>query len=430
MAKVVVMPKLGLTMTEGLIGTWYKKEGEAVTDGENLFGVETDKLTNDIESTETGIVRKILFPAGETVACLEPVAIIAAADEDISNLLTVKEKAPQSNTPQKSEVVQKTKTSEKRGVGARIIAAPAAKKLAAEKDVDLAQIQGTGPKGRITLKDVEDFLAAPESKSTKASPMAKKLAEQKGIDLTDIAVTGRVMKQDVLDYTVSENAEALEERIPMNGMRKVIAKRMTESWTSPTVTFDIVVDVSKLADLKAALKEQCKVSYTDMLIKFVSKALMEYPLLNCSIDGDEIILKKYVNMGVAVAIEDGLLVPTIKNADKKGLAAIAKEVKQLAVDAREGKLSPDALVGGTFTISNLGMYGIDAFSPIINQPEVAILGVNAIREELCLKDGVVVSKPVMKLSLTADHRAVDGAVAAAFLKRLRELLENPGMMLL
>lgn len=433
MAKVIVMPKLGLTMTEGLIGSWYKKEDDSVEVSEKLFGVETDKLTNDIESTEAGILRKILVGEGSTVPCLEPVAIIGAADEDISSLIPGSAAPPSSFVPQDSAAAKSKVISApaaEKPAGGRIIAAPAAKKLAAERGIDLSQVKGSGPGGRITIKDVENYFAAEKIESPKASPMAAKLAAEKGIDLADISSDGRIMKKDVLSYLSNHEAAALEERLPMSSMRKIISKRMTKSWSYPSVTFDISVDVTALLNLKNSLKEIIKISYTDMIIKCVSAALIEYPQLNCSIDEDAIIIKKYINIGVAVAIDNGLLVPVLRDADKKGLAVIAKEAKQLADDARTGRLSPDALSGGTFTITNLGMFGIESFSPIINLPEAAILGVNTIKEELALVNGEVIAKPVMKLSLTADHRAVDGAVAAAFLKRLKELMENPSLLLL
>ena len=217
----------------------------------------------------------------------------------------------------------------------------------------------------------------------------------------------------------------------MSGMRKAIARNMQAShMTSPTVTYQISVEMDAMRAYRAQLKENdIKVSYTDLLVKFVSKALTEFPLLNCSIEGDELIMKNYVNMGVAVALENGLVVPNIPNADKKGLAQISAELKELSEAARSGNLSGDKLTGGTFTITNLGMYGIESFSPIINQPEVAILGVNAMEEKVVVRKGEQVIRLMMTLSLTADHRAVDGAVAAQFLHRVKTLLENPALML-
>ena len=217
----------------------------------------------------------------------------------------------------------------------------------------------------------------------------------------------------------------------MNGMRKAIARNMLNSvQTSPTVTMNLSVDMSAMKAYREQLKSQeIKVSYTDLLVKFVAKALTEFPLLNCSVEDNKIVYKHYVNMGVAVALDNGLLVPNIADADKKSLTEISAEVKELAKLAREGKLPPEKLRGGTFTITNLGMYGIESFTPIINQPEVAILGVNTMEDKVVVRNGEMVIRPMMNLSLTADHRVVDGSVAAQFLQRVKSLLENPALML-
>ena len=217
----------------------------------------------------------------------------------------------------------------------------------------------------------------------------------------------------------------------MSGMRKAIARNMLASvQTSPTVTFNLGIDMSEMKRYREQLKaKEIKVSYTDLLVKFVSKALTEFPLLNCSVEDNKIIYKHYVNMGVAVALDNGLVVPNITDADKKSLTEISAEVKELAKLAREGKLPPEKLRGGTFTITNLGMYGIESFTPIINQPEVAILGVNTMEDKVVVVGGEMVIRPIMNLSLTADHRVVDGSVAAQFLQRVKSLMENPALML-
>ena len=217
----------------------------------------------------------------------------------------------------------------------------------------------------------------------------------------------------------------------MNGMRKAISHNMLAShMTSPTVTYDISVDMTNMREYRAQLMAGgLKVSYTDLLIKFVAKALTEFPLLNCSIEDNDIIFKHYINMGVAVALDDGLVVPNITDADRKSLSEISSELKELSAAARAGTLGMDKMRGGTFTITNLGMFGIESFSPIINQPEVAILGVNTMKDELVIRSGEQHICPIMKLSLTADHRAVDGAVAAKFLQRVKQLLELPALML-
>jgi pyruvate dehydrogenase E2 component (dihydrolipoamide acetyltransferase) len=217
----------------------------------------------------------------------------------------------------------------------------------------------------------------------------------------------------------------------MSGMRKAIAKNMLASvQTSPTVTFNLGIDMTEMKHYREQLKaKEIKVSYTDLLVKFVAKALTEFPLLNCSVQDNKIIYKHYVNMGVAVALDNGLVVPNIQDADKKSLTQISAEVKEMAKQAREGKLPPERLQGGTFTITNLGMYGIESFTPIINQPEVAILGVNTMEDKVVVRNGEMCIRPIMNLSLTADHRVVDGSVAAEFLQRVKSLMENPALIL-
>ena len=436
MAKVVVMPKLGLTMTEGTVSSWLKKEGDAVKEGEPLFEVETDKLTNTIEASATGVLRRIIAGEGVTVPVLDKIAVIAAADEDISGLLAPGA-APAAAAPAAS-AAPAAAAAPARPAGERVVASPRAKKLAREKGIDIAFVTGTGPNGRVTEEDVENYKAAPAAPAepaVKASPLAAKVAADAGIDLADVPNHGRVLAQDILSYLENsreKGAEAeREETVAMNGMRKAIAKNMLNShMTSPTVTFNLGVDMTAMKDYREQLKgKDIKVSYTDLLVKFVAKALTEYPLLNCSVADNKIIYKHYVNMGVAVALDNGLVVPNVPDADKKSLTQIHDEVKDLAEKARSGGLPMEALKGGTFTITNLGMYGIESFSPIINQPEVAILGVTTMEDKVVVRNGEMVIRPIMNLSLTADHRVVDGSVAAEFLQRVKTLLENPALML-
>jgi pyruvate dehydrogenase E2 component (dihydrolipoamide acetyltransferase) len=284
--------------------------------------------------------------------------------------------------------------------------------------------------------------AASASGAPKASGLARKIAAEQGVGLAGVEASGRIMAADVRAAAVASSAaaaasstagafEACEVTTPMSGMRRIIAQRMRESVdTSPTVTFDISVDVTVLKSLRADLAgEGRKISFTDLLAYVVSRLLLDHPLLNCRIEGDNIITRNYVNLGIAVALEEGLLVPVVANAHLLSLAELSLRIKSLAEGARGGSLSPDALMGGSFTITNLGMYGIESFTPIINQPEVAILGVNAITETPVVIDGEVRIRPLMKLSLTTDHRAVDGSVAAQFLMQLKKLLEKPALLL-
>ena len=443
MAKVVVMPKLGLTMTEGTVSKWLKKVGDAVSEGEPLFEVETDKLTNTIEASASGVLRHLFVEEGVTVPVLEKVAVIAAADEDIAGLLGGAAPAPAAAAAPTPAAAPAASPAEKKA-GGRVIASPAAKKLAKEKGIDLTLVTGTGPNGRITEDDVKNYTPAPaapaapaaeEVPKVKASPLAAAVAADLGLDLEKIGAKDRVLAEDILRYLEStrEKAEEApkEELVPMNGMRKAIAKNMLNShMTSPTVTANLSVDMSAMKAYREQLKaKEIKVSYTDLLVKFVAKALTEYPLLNCSVEDNKIRYKHYVNMGVAVALDNGLVVPNVTDADKKSLTEISAEIKELAKLAREGGLPMEKLRGGTFTITNLGMYGIESFTPIINQPEVAILGVTTMEDRAVVRGGEIVIRPMMTLSLTFDHRVVDGSVAAEFLKRVKNLLENPALML-
>ena len=442
MAKVVVMPKMGLTMTEGTVSKWLKKIGDEIKEGEPFFEAETDKLTNTIEATASGVVRHFFVEEGTTVPVLEKVAIIADAGEDISALLG--DAAPAAAAPEAAAAPAAAAPAPVRAPGERIVAAPAAKKLAKELGIDLALVPGTGPNGRITLDDVKNWKPAPaapaveEEPKKKASPLAAAVAKDLGIDLEKVEAKDRVLAEDILRFleNTREKAEEKEEApreelVPMNGMRKAIARNMLNSvQTSPTVTMNLSVDMSAMKAYREQLKSQeIKVSYTDLLVKFVSKALLEYPLVNCSVEDNKIRYKHYVNMGVAVALDNGLLVPNIPDADKKSLTEISAEVKELAKQAREGGLPMDRLKGGTFTITNLGMYGVESFTPIINQPEVAILGVTTIEDRAVVRGGEIVIRPMMTLSLTVDHRVIDGSVGASFLQRVKNLLENPALML-
>ena len=448
MATEVLMPKLGLTMTEGTIDAWKKNVGDTVQKGEILFSVETDKLTNDVEAEADGVLLKILVPAGETVACKTLIGWLGAAGEavpDGAGSAPAQEASSAAPAAAASgAAAAPAAAGAVHAAGEYVPATPYAKKLAKEKGFDLTAIPATGYKGVVVARDVLGFTpaaAAPAAPAVKASPLAEKVAADLGIDLKDVkAAHGRVLAEDLLRYIAETrekkdageaSAAEREEVKPMSGMRKAIAKNMQNShMTSPTVTFNLGIDMTEMKRYREQLKaKEIKVSYTDLLVKFVAKALTEFPLLNCSVEDNKIIYKHYINMGVAVALDNGLVVPNIVDADKKSLTEISAEVKEMAKQAREGKLPPEKLRGGTFTITNLGMYGIESFTPIINQPEVAILGVNTMEDKVVVVGGEMVIRPIMNLSLTADHRVVDGSVAAQFLQRVKSLMENPALML-
>lgn len=453
MAQEVLMPKLGLTMTEGTIEEWKYKEGDSVKKGDILFSVATDKLTNDVEAEADGVLLKILLPEGETAPCKAVIAYIGEAGEVIAEGgASAESTAAQAPASSAAAVPAKT-PAVTRDPGAPVLASPAAKKLAKEKGVDLALVAGTGPKGRITLEDVEAYLTAPKANDpaaeVKTSPLAAKLAEELGVDVSKIQTDGRVMKADVLAAagvcTAAPAAEAApaiaagdndEAPVKVNPLRRSIAANMANSWhTSPRVTYTFAVDVTAMkalrAKLKDSLKEQgIKLTYNHILMKVVAKALMEFPDVNASFADNMLTRHKHVNMGLAVAKGDGLIVPNVKNADSKSLAEIAKETEALIEATRSGKIDMKDMTGGTFTISSLGPYGVRSFSPIINQPELAILGVCDIADTPIVCNGEIVIRPMMNLCLTADHRVVDGVMASKFMKRVVELLENLYLLLI
>ena len=453
MAQEVLMPKLGLTMTEGTIEEWKYKEGDSVKKGDILFSVATDKLTNDVEAEADGVLLKILLPEGETAPCKAVIAYIGEAGEVIAEGGASAESTAAQAPASSAAAVPAKAPAATRDPGTPVLASPAAKKLAKEKGVDLALVAGTGPKGRITLEDVEAYLTAPKADEpaaeVKTSPLAAKIAEELGVDVSKIQTDGRVMKADVLAAagvcTAAPAAEATpaisagdndEPPVKVNPLRRSIAANMANSWhTSPRVTYTFAVDVTAMkalrAKLKDSLKEQgIKLTYNHILMKVVAKALLEFPDVNASFADNMLTRHKHVNMGLAVAKGDGLIVPNVKNADSKSLAEIAKETEALIEATRSGKIDMKDMTGGTFTISSLGPYGVRSFSPIINQPELAILGVCDIVDTPIVCNGEIVIRPMMNLCLTADHRVVDGVMASKFMKRVVELLENLYLLLI
>lgn len=445
MATKVLMPKLGLTMTEGTIEEWKFKEGDAVKAGDILFSVATDKLTNDIEADTDGVLLKILLPEGETAPCKSVIAYIGAAGEVVDNDTTAVHAEPASTaTSAAAPCCEKTAAPVARAAGEYVLASPYAKKLAKEKGYDLSLISGTGPKGVVLARDVESYIAGP-----KCSPMAAKLADELGVDMAALEVQGRVMKRDVLaaanTAAVKASYEELKEEleaesndetpVKVNPLRRAIASNMVTSWTtSPRVTFTYAVDVTEMKALRARLKEPMKakgikITYNHILMKVVATALTEFPDLNASFKDNMLTHHKHVNMGLAVAKGDGLIVPNVKSADTKSLAQIAQETEALIEATRDGKIAMEDMTGGTFTISSLGAFGVRNFSPIINQPELAILGVCDMVDTPVVFNGEIVIRPMMNLCLTADHRVVDGVQACKFMQRIVELLENPYLLL-
>ena len=447
----VILPKLGQTMEEGTIVEWVKKEGDPIKRGDLLFTVESDKAVLEVEATARGFLRRILVPEGQVVPVLTPVALITRqADEDISTYgaPAAAAEAPAPPTTEAAATVSTPATDDAQPARAagRIFASPRARKTAREKGVDLALVNGTGPKGRIIEQDVLDHLAS----LPKATPMAQKTAEALGVDLATVAgtgVSGRIMQADVAQAASAAVIPAAPlpaadtetvERQPMTGLRRIIAERMSASdLATARVTLVTEADATSFVEgreqLKAAVSEEWGFApgYNDLLGLIVARTLREFPYMNARLgdDGQSIERLPHVNLGIAVDTDRGLLVPVIRRADQMGLRAFGAEFRTLVDRARAGKSLPDDLSGGTFTITSLGRYEIDAFTPIINLPEAAILGVGRIQPKAVVRDGEIVARQMWTLSLVFDHRLVDGAPAARFLQRIKQLVENPFLLL-
>jgi pyruvate dehydrogenase E2 component (dihydrolipoamide acetyltransferase) len=449
MATEVILPKLGQTMEEGIIVEWLKQEGDPVQRGEVLFTLESDKATLEVESPGKGFLRKILAPAGEAVPVLAVVGLITrTADEDISGYESRDQGAAISDRVSEAIATAPSEPEPPKPAPDRIFSSPRARKLAREREVDLALVAGTGPSGRIVERDVVAYLGT----MPKATPVARRLAEQGELDLRTVVGTGpggRVTKEDVEQALaivppvpaaapappIPVAVEALAE-VPMGGVRAVIARHMHESHqvTAP-VTLTTEADATDLVAmrerLKASLADELgfNLGYNDLLVKVAARALGKYPYMNARLDGEIIRHLGAVHVALAVDTERGLLVPVIRDADRKGLTEIAREMRELVERARVGKALPDELSGSTFTITNLGMHEIDAFTPIINLPEAAILGVGRIKARPSVVDGEICVRQMMWLSLTFDHRLVDGAPAARFLQYIKQLVEEPYLLL-
>ena len=385
----IILPKQGLQMTEGVITQWLVHEGDTVEEGQPFFEMETDKLSIVIDSTASGTVLKLLYEEGDMVPVTETIAYVGPAGTDIAAVLAGAA-APASAGEAPAPAGD-----------SRIFASPRARMVAEERNVDLASVSCTGPDGLIIERDVLAAQPAP------AAVPAAKPAEP----------------------TVESELETV---IPIKGMRKIIAERMHQSLHDlAQANHRMEVDMSECVHMREQLKALgVKVSYNDMVIRCAAKALTEFPMMNSSMTDAAIIQKHYVNIGMAVATDTGLLVPVIRNADKLSLTQIGETARDLGKRTKEGGLNPDELTGGTFTVTNLGMFGVDSFTAVINAPEAGILAVGQMKKRaVVLEDDSIAVRPMMWLSLTYDHRIVDGAPAAQFLKRIKTLLENPSLLL-
>ena len=447
MAVELRMLQMDQTMTKGKIGKWLVKEGDTVTEGQPLLEIETDKVVHEQESPTDGIIAQILAEEGTNVPVNAILAVIGAPGEDVARIEA--DAAPEKQAQVEPEQPKPTPSP----TGDAPKASPAARQLAEKLAINLTEVKPSGPGGRILESDVQRYIdlrvPAPSAETTrlKASPLARRLAKEQGVDLTSIAGSGpdgRVVRDDVLqvasavpEMPVMETPaiQQAPEVIPMDGIRGIIAERMTLSTqTNASVTLHTEVDATALVELRGMLNEKLQarevnLTYTDLLVKVVANALGEHPRLNATLTDEGIHLLQEINIGVAVALEDGLVVPVVRDADKERLSEISEQVKSFAERARGNQLTPGELQGGTFTITNLGNFGIDAFTPIINPPESAILGVGRILKKPVVHNDEVVIRSMLTLSLTFDHRVVDGAPAAQFLQTVSNYIQDPYLLL-
>lgn len=451
MASVIIMPKQGLLMEEGTITNWLVKEGEKTTEGTPLFEMETDKLTITMDSTATGTVLKILHPEGDTVPITQPIAIVGEPGEDISALLGGEAPAAAPETPAAAEAAPAPEIAApavERAPGERVFSSPRARLRAEENGVDIAAVPGSGPNGMVIERDVQSYMANKPA----VTPLAANIAKAQGVDLAGIAGTGAGGKITAADLpgasAPAEAAPAEEAAAPagqltrgthtekMTGMRKAVMKNMLNSkQVNAQTNHRMVVDMTAVIALRNQYKALgIKVSYNDIIVRACAKALADMPIVNASVDGSSILYHDYVNVGIAVSVPGGLIVPVIKDADIIGLTGIAARSAELIEKARDGKLTDADYHGGTFTVSSLGMFDLDDFVAIINPPESAILAVGKIAKTPVVvtdeegEDQVVI-KSVCALCLSYDHRIIDGAEAAKFLQKVKNYLQNPVLLI-
>ncbi len=405
MSSQVTLPRLGQGMESGTIVRWLKAEGDSVEKGEPLYELDTEKVTQEVEAEASGTLLKILAGEGEEIEVGKAIAVIGANGEEVTDAEpetapgpAAAEEAPEPEPEAEAEPVPEPVPRAQNG--GRVKASPLARRIARERGIDLASLHGTGPEGRIVAEDVERA----EKTAPEAAPPAAPVPE------------GEI------------------EVIPLTGMRKTIARRMTEAWAAPAFQIAMTADMTAAIRLRAALvtrmsEGDAKPTYSDILTKVCAVALMRHRAVNALFAGEEVHLIPTANVGIAVAVPNGLLVPVLRSCETKTIPQLADERADLVARTREGKLRQEDLEGGTFTISNLGMYGVERFVAVLNPPQAAILAVGAIEERAVVRDGGVVAGPVLEMTLSCDHRTVDGATASEFLRTVKQFLEEPGLAL-
>ena len=449
MATIVIMPKQGLMMEEGTITSWLKKEGEAVTAGEPLFEMETDKLTITMDAEASGTLLKILHPEGDVVPITQPIAVLGEPGEDISGLLgggaaTAQAAAPAEAAP--APASEAPAPAVERAPGERVFSSPRARLRAEENGVNIAAVPGSGPDGLVIERDVNAYMANKPA----VTPLAANIAKAQGVDLSGVTGSGSNGKIKVFDLpggspaaapAAQESPAAVQQSRgtrteKMSGMRKAISRNMLASKeTNAQTNHRIKVDMTAAIALRKQYKDLgIKISYNDIIVRACAKALADMPIVNASVEGDSILYHDYVNVGTAVSVPGGLIVPVIKDADIIGLSGIAARSAALIEKAREGRLTDADYHGGTFTVSSLGMFDLDDFVAIINPPESAILAVGKIAKTPVVvtdeegEDAIVI-KSMCALCLSYDHRIIDGAEAAKFLQKVKNYLQNPVLLM-
>ncbi len=457
MATEVIIPTLGEVVREVIISQWLKAEGDPVKQGEALLEVESEKVTVEVESPAAGTLAKILFPKGAKVPITHVVAIVLAPGESLPEgyghaAPDVAEERPEPPLPDASS-----------GSTAQVKAVPLARRLARQHNIDLALVSPSGPRNTIMKKDVEAYLAAAmkeikeeavEEERVKASPLARSMAAKEGLDLAEVRGTGpggRIVKEDVLRViderkavppkaappemvAVGSKLKETLETTPIAGARRIIFENMSLSLSQTAqLTLHTEASAEALVDLRERLNERLpqqntKISYNAILVKIAATALRQHPQINASVEGDQITVWRQVNVGIAMESEDGLVVPVIKDSDLKSVGQINEEMLEFMAKIRDRRLLPDDLANGTFTISNLGFADIDYFTPILRPPESALIGIGRIIEKPTVKAAQIIPEKRLGLSLTFDHRIIDGAPAARFLKTIKDIIEIPALM--
>jgi pyruvate dehydrogenase E2 component (dihydrolipoamide acetyltransferase) len=414
MSSQVTLPRLGQGMESGTIVRWLKSEGDQVEKGEPLYELDTEKVTQEVEADSSGTLLRILAGEGEEIEVGKAIAVIGEPGEEVAEEEPEEPEEPETEEEPEPEAEQKVEEpaeqepepepepAARRENGGRVKASPLARRIARERGIDLASLSGTGPEGRIVAEDVE---RAEKAAAPPAAPAA-----------APAPAAGEV------------------EVVPLTGMRKAIARRMTEAWEAPAFQITMTADMTAAIRLREALvarmgEGDAKPTYSDLLTKVCAVALMRHRAVNALFAGDEVHLMPTANVGFAVAVPNGLVVPVQRSCETKTIPQIANERAELVERTRGGGLRQEDLEGGTFTISNLGMYGVERFVAVLNPPQAAILAVGAIEERAVVRDGELTARPILEMTLTCDHRTVDGATASEFLRTVKQFLEEPGLAL-